>query len=94
MLNPFKFVSDSFKDEFLVRFSIGSPDGSATLSLSNQQGTVAQRVLSGEQLADRAKLEQAIQSIRFGLAIDEGSGVSCLDKISRPAANEAISAAR
>ncbi len=89
MVNPFKYVSDSFKDEFLVRFSIGSPDGSAMLSLSNDQGRVAQRMLSSDQLADVEKLEQVITSIRFGLAIDQGRGLSCLGKLS-PAANEVL----
>lgn len=89
MVNPFKYVSDSFKDEFLVRFSIGSPDGSAMLSLSNDKGRVAQRMLSCDQLADVDKLEQVITSIRFGLAIDQGRGFSCLGKLS-PAANETL----
>ncbi|WP_017937385.1 DUF3509 domain-containing protein [Zestomonas thermotolerans] len=82
MLNPFKFVSDSFKDQFQVRFTIGSPDGSTTLSLLDEHGTVAQRLLSVEQLSDPAKLEQTIQSIRFGLAIDRGQGLSCLEEMS------------
>ncbi|AYC31851.1 DUF3509 domain-containing protein [Pseudomonas cavernae] len=93
MVNPFKFVSDSFKDEFQVRFSIGSPDGSTTLSLCDAQGTVAQRLLSCEQLNDPAKLEQAIQSIRFGLAIDRGQGRAGLDELSQPAAHEALGSA-
>ncbi|MBM7060073.1 DUF3509 domain-containing protein [Pseudomonas sp. UL073] len=88
MLNPFKFVSDSFKGQFQVRFTIGSPDGSTTLSLCDEQGTVAQRLLSSEQLCDPAKLEQTIQSIRFGLAIDRGQGLSGLDELSKPPANE------
>lgn len=88
MVNPFKFVSDSFKGQFQVRFTIGSPDGSTMLSLSDGQGTVAQRLLSVEQLSDPAKLAQTIQSIRFGLAIDRGHGLSCLDELSRSAANE------
>ncbi|MET1076861.1 MAG: DUF3509 domain-containing protein [Pseudomonas sp.] len=89
MHNPFKFVNDCFKDEFQVRFSIERLDGSVTLSLHEAGVTVAQRMLSGEQLADPAKLRHRIQSIRFGLAIDRGQGMRCLAKISRAAANEA-----
>jgi hypothetical protein len=44
-------------------------------------------MLSCDQLADVEKLEQVITSIRFGLAIDQGRGFSCLGKLS-PAANE------
>ncbi|MES2819657.1 MAG: DUF3509 domain-containing protein [Pseudomonadota bacterium] len=90
MHNPFKFVSDCFKDDFQVRFSIERLDGSAMVSLCDAQGTVAQRLLSGEQLADRVLLRQRIESIRFGLAIDQGRGISGLERISQ-AANEPLS---
>ncbi|WP_263141274.1 DUF3509 domain-containing protein [Pseudomonas sp. RIT-PI-AD] len=88
MDNPFKFVSDSFKDELQVRFSIERLDGSLTLTLYDEHGAVARRALSGEQLSDEQQLQRVVQSIRFGLAIDRGQGISCLDEISKPAANE------
>ncbi len=83
MFNPFKFVSESFKDEYQVRFYIERMDGGVTLSLFNEQGVVARRALSGEQLADEARLQQVVQSIRFGLAIDSGHGADCLLALSQ-----------
>lgn len=88
MNNPFKFVSDCFYREFNVRFSVEGEDGGATLQLSDEHGTVAQRRLSSEQLADQSKLEERIRSIRFGLAIDNGRGIEGLDMMSQAAANE------
>lgn len=90
MLNPFQFVSESFKDEFQVRFSIERMDGSITMSLANESGVVARRALSSEQLGDLSKLQQTVQSIRFGLAIDNGQGIRCLNQISAKAANEPL----
>jgi hypothetical protein len=92
MLNPFQFVSESFKDEFQVRFSIERMDGSITLSLADERGVVARRALSSEQLGDLSKLRQTVQSIRFGLAIDSGQGIRCLNQISAGAANEPLPA--
>jgi len=40
------------------------------------------RALSGDQLGDPDRLEQIVQSIRFGLAIDSGDGLSGLDRLS------------
>jgi len=83
MFNPFRFVSDAFRHEYQVRFAIERMDGGVILSLSNDEGAVvARRALSGEQLADETRLRQIVQSIRFGLAIDSGYGVSCLQAIS------------
>jgi hypothetical protein len=81
MDNPFKHISDAFKEEFEVRFVIERMDGSLTLTLSNDQGVVVRRALSSDQLGDTDKLESTIQSIRFGLAIDHGQGLRGLDAI-------------
>ena len=81
MDNPFKHISDAFKEQFEVRFVIERMDGSLTLTLSNEQGVVVRRALSSDQLGDADKLEATIQSIRFGLAIDHGQGLRGLDEI-------------
>ncbi|TRX75550.1 DUF3509 domain-containing protein [Pseudomonas mangiferae] len=94
MDNPFKYVSDSFKDELRVHFSVERLDGSITLTLYDDSGAVARRALSGEQMGDEHQLQRVVQSIRFGLAIDRGDGLSCLDELSRPAANESPAAPR
>lgn len=81
MDNPFKYISDAFRDRFEVRFVIERMDGSLTLTLSNDSGVLVRRALSSAQLSDPEKLEAAIQSIRFGLAIDHGQGLRGLDEI-------------
>lgn len=81
MDNPFRHINDAFKDQFEVRFVIERMDGSLTLTLADEQGVVVRRALSAEQLGDPGKLDTAIQSIRFGLAIDHGQGLRELDKI-------------
>lgn len=81
MDNPFRYISDAFKDQFEVRFVIERMDGSLTLTLADAQGVVVRRALSPEQLSDPAKLDMAIQSIRFGLAIDHGQGLQELDEM-------------
>lgn len=82
MDNPFRYLSDAFKDEFEVRFVIERMDGSLVLVLSDKEQVRVRRALSGEQLGDPLKLEQVVQSIRFGLAIDSGDGLSELERIS------------
>lgn len=82
MDNPFKYLSDAFKDEFEVRFVIERMDGSLVLVLSDQERVRVRRALCGEQLGDPLKLELVVQSIRFGLAIDSGEGLVGLDRIS------------
>lgn len=81
MDNPFKHISDAFKDQFEVRFVIERMDGSLTLTLSNDEGIMVRRALSGDQLSDPEKLDMTIQSIRFGLAIDHGQGLRGLDEM-------------
>lgn len=82
MDNPFKYLSDAFKDDFEVRFVIERMDGSLVLVLSDNERVKVRRALSGDQLGDPDKLEQIVQSIRFGLAIDSGDGLNGLDRLS------------
>ena len=83
MANPFKYISHQFKDEFDVRFIVERMDGSLTVLLSDQSGIVARRRISAEQLSDHEKLKLIVQSIRFGLAIDQGHGSRCLGKMAQ-----------
>lgn len=88
MNNPFRYLSDAFREDFEVRFVIERMDGSLVLVLSDQDRVQVRRALSGDQLSDPLKLEQVVQSIRFGLAIDSGEGLSGLNRISAEACIE------
>lgn len=72
MFNPFQTLSDAFHEHYRVNFSLESPDGSIMLTLSNAAGVVAKRLISPAQRNDPKRLENLIQSIRFGIAIDSG----------------------
>jgi hypothetical protein len=89
MFNPFQFMSDSFEGQYRVHFSTVRQDGSVLLSLVGEGGVVVRRALTSEQLADYDKLVRMVRSIRFGLAIESGRGISCLNELSEPAANDA-----
>lgn len=81
MDNPFKYLSEAFRDDFEVRFVIERMDGSLVLVLSDGEQVRVRRALTGDQLGDVQKLEQVVQSIRFGLAIDSGLGYSELERM-------------
>lgn len=72
MFNPFQMLTDAFNEHYRVNFSLESPDGSIMLTLSNGLGVVAKRLISPAQRNDPKRLENLIQSIRFGIAIDSG----------------------
>lgn len=72
MFNPFQLLTDAFHEHYRVNFSLESPDGSIMLTLSNSAGVVAKRLISPAQRNDPKRLENLIQSIRFGIAIDSG----------------------
>lgn len=72
MFNPFQVLTDSFKQHYRVNFSLESPDGSIMLTLSNAQGIMAKRLISPIQRNDPKRLENLIQSIKFGIAVDNG----------------------
>jgi hypothetical protein len=72
MFNPFQMLTDAFREHYRVNFSLESPDGSIMLTLSDSAGVVAKRLISPAQRNDAKRLENLIQSIRFGIAIDSG----------------------
>ncbi|MEE9102131.1 MULTISPECIES: DUF3509 domain-containing protein [Pseudomonas] len=52
---------------------LARPDGGRILTLTNDEGEVVlRRVIDGQQLADENQREEAIQSVRRDLLIQEG----------------------
>jgi hypothetical protein len=72
MNSPFQVLSDEFQDRYRVNFSLERPDGSIVLTLSSDSGVVAKRLIRAGQLQPPEQLQRLIQSIRFGIAIEEG----------------------
>jgi hypothetical protein len=55
-----------------VNLSIQGLDGSIMLTLSNETGVVAKRLISAAQRNDPKRLQRLIESVQFGIAIEEG----------------------
>ena len=70
MDNPFEKISAAFAPEYRVNLSITNLDGSIMLTLSDDAGVVAKRLVSQAQRNDPARLQRVIDSIRLGLAIE------------------------
>lgn len=85
MDDSLSYLYSQFKDHYEVRVTLERMHGGLTLTLANQRGLVARRVVSNAQLADRQKLERVVQSIRFGMAIDAGCGLVGLRQLDQPA---------
>ena len=80
MDNPFQIITDTFTPKYRVNLSIQRLDGSIMLTLSNETGVVAKRMISAEQRNDPQRLRRLVQSIQFGLAIEQGhSAVEILE---------------
>lgn len=72
MTNPFDLISDAFAPYYRVNLSIERLDGSIMLTLSNDTGVVAKRLISAAQRNDPVRLRRVVDSIRLGLAIEQG----------------------
>lgn len=72
MDNPFQAISDAFQPEYRVNLSIQRLDGSIMLTLSNEKGVAAKRMISAEQRNDPKRMSRLIESIKFGMAIEQG----------------------
>lgn len=72
MNNPFEQISTAFSPEYRVNLSIERLDGSIMLTLSDDAGVVAKRLISKAQRNDPVRLQRVIDSIRLGLAIELG----------------------
>jgi len=72
MDNPFQIITDTFTPKYRVNLSIQRLDGSIMLTLSDDTGVVAKRMISAEQRNDPQRLKRLVQSIQFGIAIEQG----------------------
>lgn len=70
MNNPFELISAAFAPEYRVNLSIENLDGSIMLTLSDDAGVVAKRLITQAQRNDPVRLQRVIDSIRLGLAIE------------------------
>ncbi|GFM53071.1 DUF3509 domain-containing protein [Pseudomonas capsici] len=72
MDNPFQMITDTFHPDYRVNLSIQGLDGSIMLTLSNEKGIVAKRLISAAQRNDPERLRRLIESVQFGIAIERG----------------------
>ena len=72
MDNPFQLITDAFAADYQINLSIQGLDGSIMLTLSNNGHVVAKRMISAEQRNDPKRLKRLVQSIQFGIAIEQG----------------------
>jgi hypothetical protein len=72
MDNPFQIITDAFAPNYQVNLSIQGLDGSIMLTLSSAGRVVAKRMISAEQRNDPQRLKRLVQSIQFGIAIEQG----------------------
>jgi hypothetical protein len=72
MDNPFQIITDAFAPDYQINLSIQGLDGSIMLTLSNSGRIVAKRMISAEQRNDPVRLKRLVQSIQFGIAIEQG----------------------
>ncbi|MCK3832459.1 DUF3509 domain-containing protein [Pseudomonas fluorescens] len=80
MDNPFQIITDTFTPQYRVNLSIQRLDGSIMLTLSDETGVVAKRMISAEQRNEPQRLKRLVQSIQFGIAIEQGhSAVEILE---------------
>jgi len=90
MNNPFEQISAAFAPEYRVNLSIERLDGSIMLTLSDDAGVVAKRLISQAQRNDPVRLQRVIDSIRLGLAIELGQNpLQVLAALTREAAPDA-----
>lgn len=72
MNNPFQLITDAFQSQYRVNLSIQNLDGSIMLTLSNETGVVAKRLISAAQRNEPKRLRRLIESVQFGIAIEHG----------------------
>ncbi|KTC41201.1 MAG: DUF3509 domain-containing protein [Pseudomonas sp.] len=72
MDNPLQLISDTFAPQYQVNLSIQGLDGSMMLTLSQAGQVVAKRIISAAQRNDPQRIERLVQSIQFGIAIEQG----------------------
>jgi len=78
MDNPFQIITDAFAPDYQINLSIQGLDGSIMLTLSNSGRIVAKRMISAEQRNDPVRLKRLVQSIQFGIAIEQGQSAMAI----------------
>ena len=78
MDNPFQLITDTFAPQYQVNLSIQGPDGSIMLTLSEAGRVVAKRLISTAQRNDPQRLKRVVQSIQFGIAIEQGHSATAI----------------
>ncbi|WP_263141275.1 DUF3509 domain-containing protein [Pseudomonas sp. RIT-PI-AD] len=68
MYNPFQLLSEAFQADYRVNFSLESMAGDIMLTLADDQGVVARRLISAEQRNNPQRLRRVIDSLRDGIA--------------------------
>ncbi|RMT28301.1 hypothetical protein ALP50_05027, partial [Pseudomonas syringae pv. spinaceae] len=58
MDNPFQMITDTFHPDYRVNLSIQGLEGSIMLTLSNERGVVAKRLISAAQRNDPLRLRK------------------------------------
>ncbi|KAF0862985.1 DUF3509 domain-containing protein [Pseudomonas sp. LD120] len=72
MDNPFQLITDTFTPEYQVNLSLQGLDGCIMLTLSQAGRVVAKRMISAAQRNDPQRIKRLVQSIQFGIAIEQG----------------------
>lgn len=67
---PIRTNQCCIRPEYRVNLSIANLDGSIMLTLSDDAGVVAKRLITPAQRNDPVRLQRVIDSIRLGLAIE------------------------
>ena len=78
MYNPFQILTDAFQAEYRVNLSLERQGGNIMLTLTNEHGVAARRMISPAQRNDPVRLQRVIESIRLGIAIESGQKVGSL----------------
>jgi hypothetical protein len=89
-VSPLQSIAHAFEADFIINFLIENLEGSVTLILTDKNGSKIRRIITAEQLADPAKVQRVIDTIRFGMAIDAGQGISVMKALSEPANDQVV----
>ncbi len=72
MYNPFQVLTEAFQARYRVNFSLESMDGDIMMTLADDQGMVARRLISAAQRNDPRRLQRVIDSVRDSIAHSDG----------------------
>ncbi|TRX75546.1 DUF3509 domain-containing protein [Pseudomonas mangiferae] len=72
MYNPFQLLTEAFQEHYRVNFSLESMDGDIKMTLADDRGVVARRLIKAAQRNDPRRLRRVIDSVRDAIAQSEG----------------------